>query len=295
MLLDSLTSWQETNASVEPMELIVVDNASTDSTAQVVSRFDEARYVLEPQQGLSHARNRGIAEAKGELIAFVDDDIFFDKAWPTEICRAFDEYPQADCVGGQSQLHFESTQPEWLSTAAMPFYGSTESGHAAREMRYPEHPFGVNMAFRRHIFDEVGMFDPRLGRIKESLLSNEEKEFFYRVKQNENTVIYWPDAKVRHRITEERTSRKWVLSRAYWQGISGAVFEQMTNRPSRSTLVLAALQATRTALHSQKQLFKLLFAAAGSNREQEKVNQQIQFRHQLGTLKQNLASIFSVP
>ena len=107
MLRETLESWLSVQDIESNIELVIVDNNSTDHTQKVVEEFQpecscQMRYVVETNAGLSYARNRGIDEASGNIVAFVDDDVFFDKAWLREILKAFDDNPEISCVGGNS-------------------------------------------------------------------------------------------------------------------------------------------------------------------------------------------------
>jgi glycosyltransferase involved in cell wall biosynthesis len=237
MLSDTLQSWLDVDLGTITAQLVVVDNASTDETLRVCEAYKKSYqgdmdYVHEPEPGLSIARNTGIAFAKGRIIAFVDDDIYFHPNWLVELCSAFELRPDVQCVGGKSIPTFEVPRPSWLSDGMMMFYGSTQSGDVARPMVFPEHPFGVNMAFRREVFDQIGGFRTDLGRIKNSLLSNEEKELFFRVKEAGMNVFYEPKAELDHRVPADRVSEQWLVRRAYWQGISNVVFDRHIRRYS---------------------------------------------------------------
>ena len=226
-------------------ELIVVDNNSKDSTADIIREFidrfpGKIKYIFEKRVGLSNARNAGIRVSKGEIIAFTDDDVFFDPQWINEVVKIFREYPDAACMGGKSIPVFDGSRPDWITDDLLGIYGSTNSGESIRYMEFPEHPYGLNMAFRKEVFKKVGMFNPKLGRVKESLISNEEKEFFWRVNKAGLKTIYTPNAIVKHRISIERLQKKWVLNRFYWQAISDVIFLQMHSPESKSTLLKEA-------------------------------------------------------
>lgn len=259
MLSDTLESWREVARDDVGVELIVVDNASTDATRQVVEAFAEqshtpVRYVREPWPGLSRARNRGIRDARGGLIAFVDDDVYFDPGWLRSVYRAFRADPGVHCIGGRSLPAFEVAEPEWLSDRTLKYYGSTQSGDRCRTMVFPEHPYGVNMAFRREVFETLGGFRTDLGRKGTSLLSDEEKELFYRVDGAGMNVLYLPDAIIHHRVTAERVEPGWLLRRAYWQGISSVVFDKHIRRHSRLWLMRNVYRSVRSlAKHVRKQ------------------------------------------
>lgn len=242
ILRDSLASFLQVTIPPEcTVELMIVNNNSTDDTARVAEEFRSkapqlVRCVDAPTPGLSFARNVGIRATRADLIAFVDDDVYFDGQWLTQLLLLFREHPEAMCAGGRSIPLFEAGTPSWLSPRLLKIYGSTDSGDAVKRMQFPEHPFGLNMAFRKEVFATVGGFDTRLGRKKSSLLSNEETELFHRINQAGLPVFYTPHALLHHRIPAERTEKRWVLRRYYWQGISDAAFRQSTERAGRMRL-----------------------------------------------------------
>ena len=232
-------------ASTVRTELLIVDNNSSDATARIAQDFvagrTDARYIFEATPGLSHARNTGIREARGEIIAFADDDVFFEPGWLDALMQAFAAWPEAGCVGGKTLPYFETGEPPWLHETLLYMYGSTSTGDVGTWMDYPKHPFGVNMAFRREVFQRIGWFDPRLGRIGDSLLSGEESDIFRRVHDVGFRTRYLPEAILRHRIPATRTDPDWVLQRSYWQGISDVVFRQLHEPLGRFGLLRLAL------------------------------------------------------
>jgi glycosyltransferase involved in cell wall biosynthesis len=238
MLRDTLASFMLMERPLEVhCEVIIVDNNSNDDTPTVSQEFcgrnpELFRYVREPIQGLSFARNTGIRASGACLIAFVDDDIYFDRLWLVEILDLFRK-TDAMGAGGKSIPRFEGGEPNWISTKVLSLYGSTNSGDAVKRMTFPDHPFGLNMVFRREVFDAAGLFNVTLGRIKNSLLSNEEYELFYRIDRAKLPVFYTPLAIIYHRIPEVRTRKSWVLRRYYYQGRSDMVFAQIAKPWSR--------------------------------------------------------------
>jgi glycosyltransferase involved in cell wall biosynthesis len=242
ILRETLDSYATmTGAFDAGVELLVVDNNSTDQTREITTSFVEShagvRYVFERQTGLSYARNTGIKEARGDIIAFVDDDVYFDTDWLQAVRGVFACRPDADCMGGKSIPTFDCGRPDWLSDDFLGYYGSTNSGDMEKWMVYPEHPYGLNMAFRRNVFETAGAFDPKLGRIKTNLLSGEESDLFWRIDKAGLKVRYEPAAVIYHRIPASRTKQDWLLSRHYWQGISDVCFEQLKSPKARLHLI----------------------------------------------------------
>ena len=295
MLWDTLESWSTVDRDQINVQLVVIDNACTDDTASEVKRFQEqfdgwVDYVYEGNPGLSNARNRGFEEAKGDIVAFVDDDIYFHTDWLQAVMAAFRSHPEFDAMGGKSIPVFEVDKPEWLTQDMNVYYGSTMSGDETREMSYPEHPFGVNMAFRRHVFETVGGFRADLGRVGTSLLSNEEKEYFYRVAQADFRVLYVSDAVLDHRVPEERLQKEWLKSRAYWQGISNVVFDRHVGEQSWGSILKACVQAGKRMLigsgnHSPGSMYRYITT--------EDLPTLLQRRYNSGIFKQSARQLFS--
>ena len=232
VLRDTLDSFAACSAPPFAYELLVVDNRSTDDTAAVVQEFigraalpasGSVRYAYEAKQGLSAARNRAIREAAGEVVAFVDDDVYFDAEWMVRINEPFSRDPQVGCVGGRVDPLFELPRPAWLRDAQLWVYGATRYGERDRTISPPEYPIGCNMAVRRSVLHQVGEFNLALGRTGDSLLSNEETEFFDRVHAAGVAVVYAAKAAVQHRVPPGRLTMEWMRRRYVWQGISDAV------------------------------------------------------------------------
>lgn len=288
MLRDTLESWLSLQNTRFKVELIIVDNNSTDHTAQVVESFrsvypSRLHYICEANVGLSYARNRGIKEASGKIVAFVDDDVFFDKDWLKEVLKAFNSHKEISCVGGNTIPKFDAAKPSWITGNVLKLYGSTGSGDHDKFMIFPEYPVGLNMAFRNEVFTQVGEFNTKLGRIKNSLLSNEEREIFYRISKADLKVLYASKAILYHRIPRDRMSKSWVFKRFYWQGISDVVFWQIIK--PRSKLILFLKTIKTIWILAKKITFSL---------ESFSFKDKLAIYHLLGTAKQNLAEILTI-
>ena len=299
MLRETLKSWLSVQNTGSNVELIIVDNNSTDHTPQVVESFRSAcpsqlRYVCETNVGLSYARNRGIKEASGNIVAFVDDDVFFDEAWLNELQKAFNDNHEISCAGGNSIPKFDADQPSWITENVLRLYGSTGSGDHDKFMIFPEYPAGLNMAFRKDVFAQVGDFNTRLGRIKNSLLSNEEREIFYRISEADLKVFYASQAVLYHRIPRDRMSKSWVVKRFYWQGISDVVFWQIIKPNSKFMLSMKTIKTIwiliKKIIPSARLTPKNIYLYYKSFSFKDK----LAIYHLLGTAKQNLAEIFAI-
>jgi glycosyltransferase involved in cell wall biosynthesis len=189
------------------LEVVIVDNAPTDAATQVlVARYPRMRYVCEPRPGLDWARNCGALAARGEIVAYTDDDVLVDRGWASAIARAFEEEPHAMCVTGL-------VLPEELDTPAQLLFeqyggfgrgfdrhvfcvGAGESAalHYGGTGRFGT---GANMAFRRTFFEAHGLFDPALD-VGTPANGGGDLEMFFRVFKSGYALVYEPAATVRH-------------------------------------------------------------------------------------------------
>ncbi|KGE19215.1 glycosyltransferase [Paenibacillus wynnii] len=210
-------------------EIIVVDNRSKDHTETVVKDFIDrnvddidTRYILEPVQGLSAARNTGILASKSQLIAFLDDDAIPCKTWITTIVSTFAERPEVMAMGGRIAPIFESKRPEWLIKPFELPYTIVDLGNRIREYPGRLHPCGANMAMRKIVFD-LSLFPLELGRKGESLLSGEEAWLFGQMQKEGHSILYHPLMAVDHFVPASRLTESWIMKRYYSQGISNAM------------------------------------------------------------------------
>jgi GT2 family glycosyltransferase len=211
----------------ERWELVIVDNRSTDDTLEVARDVAAAhpgrvRVVEEPEIGLSAARNRGIAEARGEVIAFLDDDAFPAAGWLRALTAALAE-PGVLAAGGPVEPEFEGELPDWFRGRFLPYLTVWDLGPEPLALTYNEYPRGANLAFRREAFERFGGFSPHLGRRGDSLRSCEEIELCLRLERAGGGVRYVPEARVRHRVAAGRITEPWLIRRYGAQGRSEAI------------------------------------------------------------------------
>ena len=192
------------------LDLIVVDNAPADAaTREIVARYPSIRYVVESRPGLDWARNRAIHESRGEIVAFTDDDVSVDAGWAAAIGRVFASDPTVDAVTGLVVPDEIDVEPQRLFERYGGFGRGFERQYhrvdsAAGEPAARRHAgagrfgTGANMAFRRRVFDRVGLFDPALD-VGTPTNGGGDLEMFFRVLKHGCTLVYEPSATVRHR------------------------------------------------------------------------------------------------
>ena len=215
-------------------EVLLVDNNSSDQTCQVAEDFcsrhhPRFRYLFERQPGLSYARNAGIREAKGDIIAFMDDDVIVEPTWLQNLTANMRNGEWAG-VGGRVFPEWNCPPPQWLSLDQWYALGplpNFDFGPDACELTEP--PFGANMAFRKRMFQKYGGFRTDLGRRPGSLMSNEDTEFGRRLLAAGERFRYEPSAVVYHPVQKDRTEKKYFLS--WWFHKGEANIRQFGIRP----------------------------------------------------------------
>lgn len=211
------------------LEILVVDNNSTDRTAEVAALAAgrspwPLRYVLETTQGLSVARNAGIAAAHGDIVAFTDDDVIPEPSWVRALSQAFIEH-HGDCVGGKILPLWLQPPPAWAASArpsssiwdmlALLDRGSEVRMASAKQWNLV---YGANMAFRKSVFEEVGVFRTDLGPQGANFSRGDDTDMLMRLLQAGKRVVYTPHAVVRHKVPPQRLRLSYFRQ---WQFGSG--------------------------------------------------------------------------
>jgi glycosyltransferase involved in cell wall biosynthesis len=217
-------------------ELVVVDNNSSDHTHAVVSAASAAfpvpmRYVFEPRQGVSHARNAGIENAKGGIIAVTDDDCRPEPAWVQNVVDCMQRWG-ADVLGGRILPEWSSPPPAWLATERHLWTSiamlddenvrRVELGPWQRENGF--RVWGANIAFRRSAFETAGGFDTSLGPRGEKKYSHEDIAFVRRIVEAGKVVVYDPVSTVRHWVGPERMRKSFFRWHSFYYG-EGSAFQ----------------------------------------------------------------------
>jgi glycosyltransferase involved in cell wall biosynthesis len=196
-------------------EIVVVDNASTDETKSVVSDFgDPAKcsicYYFEAEKGLAQARNRGVREARGEWIAFFDDDQRAHSEWLKDLFSIAIE-KGVKCVGGQRQLDLPDEVIQTLSKEKRALLGEIVYPPVAKQSKHWKNMPGTgNVLVSRMLFDKVGMFDCELRS------GGEDADLMTRICSAGYEIWLAPRALVYHHVPPHRLQRdyfRWVSQR----------------------------------------------------------------------------------
>ena len=213
--LDSILT---TDYPADRREILVVDNGSTDGTAALI-QARPVTYLREEQPGVSNARNRGIAESRGEICAFVDADCVVEPQWLTELVRPFED-PEVGSVAGDLK-HTPATSAAERQAARL--LGNWQRFAFSSN---PAYPITANAAYRRDVLEKIGPFDPHMTRAQDVELGLRFHE------RSDLRLAYAERATARH--THRSTQRGFFrqqLGWAYGAGLVGAKFEAMGGHP----------------------------------------------------------------
>ena len=209
MLATALEPLLSQNAGGVCYEIIVVDNNSTDNTRATVEAFiakghTNLRYVFEPKQGIAHGRNAGIAAARGDIIAFTDDDVIVTDNWIAVIKRTFAENPEVEYIGGKILPDWTEPPPHWLTVDHWWPLALLDRGdnrfhvNASNPLCLPT----ANASFRRELFSRIGLFSPEFS-------GREDHELLVRLWQSGGQGLYEPDLVVMARVQPERLRKSY--------------------------------------------------------------------------------------
>ncbi|MCM1251149.1 MAG: glycosyltransferase, partial [Alistipes sp.] len=191
----------------------------------------------EPEPGVSHARNRGIREARAEWVAAVDDDQTVDPEFLAAYLRFIASCPGAAVAGGRIVADYPAGRPRWMSKyTEMPVANPMDFGPATRVFPRGRVPGGGNMAFRRDLVLRYGGFDTSLGRVGRELIGGEENDLFERLLLGGETIHYVHGAVIRHIIPPEKLTDAYFRRLCYNVGRSQRLRAAIHDRRLRARL-----------------------------------------------------------
>lgn len=210
-----------------PTEIIVVIDHNRPLWQRAVSALPGVQVIENhQQQGLSGARNSGIAVAHGDIVAFMDEDAVAESTWLSYLAAAY-QRPQVMGVGGAITATWETGRPSWFPSEFDWVVGCTYQGMPTSPMPV-RNLIGCNMSFRRELFAAIGGFRQDIGRIGTRPVGCEETELCIRAQQRwpTRTLLYQPLARVYHHVPTQRATWRYFYARCYAEGLSKAQVTQ---------------------------------------------------------------------
>lgn len=205
---------------VKDFEIIIIDNNSSDLTPELLLKYknhSRIKCIKEEIQGLSHARNRGITEATGDILVFLDDDIEIKPDYFLTLEKTFSD-PGISIAGGKV-LPFNVDIPHWLPERYYYLVSIFDMGDRIKTTRYI---MGGNCAIRKELVDKVGFYNVELGRKGNNLMAGEENEYMDRIISLGYKIYYVPDLTIYHKIND-KLNKEYVFNYAYQNGKSNAI------------------------------------------------------------------------
>lgn len=214
----ALESMDGQSLAKDRFEVIVVDNNSTDNTADVCRAFIhqhptlDLTYATETNQGSSFARNHGASIAKGEMLVFMDDDAIAEHHFLERILAFFDQHPEAVGLGGRIIPRYIPEEPKWMSHFVSSLVGNFDYNKEATVFKDGKYPLESNMAVSSKAFASIQGFNTALPGVKGTVrIGGEGKDFFYRLMEKGGKIYYDPGVIVEHVVETEKLTREYMF------------------------------------------------------------------------------------
>ena len=206
-------------------EIVVIDNNSTDNTAEIVNEYRSrlpVSLLKETRQGKNRALNKALTEcALKEIVVFADDDVTPAKNWFQEIISSTRRWPAIDVFGGKIDVLWPNgREPRWAAADWVKAFGYSWHHYAAGEALYkpPACPLGPNFWVRNVVFESVPHFDESIGPNSRNRIMGSETSFLMELQRRKFQMLYYPAACVQHRITATDCRLQVLRRRAYTFG-----------------------------------------------------------------------------
>lgn len=224
ILINCINSIIKSKTGIDNIELIIVDNNSNDNTADVVRNISHGKefikYYKELNIGLSYARNRGIKEAKGDYLVFLDDDVILENDYIENLNIFINGHANIVCIAGRVIPIWKNDKPNWFSDEFFSIIAETRYGNNIRTLKEREYPVGCNMVFTKKIFNEIGYFNTELGIKGDQLFLGEEVDICDRIRKKGYELYYSPNLLCHHQVHENKVNQEYVLKRLKLEGSS---------------------------------------------------------------------------
>jgi len=243
-ILAAVESIFNQNFDKSEYEVIVVDNNSKDNTVELLEKYKQSHpdynfsYFVEYNQGVAYTRSRCALEAKGAIVAYLDDDSTAQPQWLQHIVSFYDAHPTVYSTGGKITPVFLTDIPDWYSKYFFGLVGNFNLGDKELKLVKERYPCGANMSFRKRVFEEIGYFNHSLGRKGTGLIATEEKEIYKRILAAGHDVYYLPYVEVLHSVESNKFDKNYV--KRHSKGIGGG--ERLRLKGENKALIIKFLE-----------------------------------------------------
>lgn len=216
-----------TEQRYSPAEIILVIDHNDRLLERARRTFPGVQVVANDHSpGCSGARNCGAGHAKGEILAFIDDDARADPGWLEHMVRPYDDKSVLGTTG-YVQARWLKARPRWFPSEFDWVVGCSYTGMPKKSVPV-RNVWGVSTCLRRSLFEELGGYDESIGRVGSLPVGCEDTEFCIRASLShpDGTILYVPDAVVDHHVSENRGSFRYFMRRCYGEGLSKATVAQ---------------------------------------------------------------------
>lgn len=227
LLTETIDSVLSVLQNREDYEILIIDNKSNDSTPSLEGKFNSnktIRYLLEKKQGLSHARNRGLTEAKGEILIYLDDDIELVEDY-FEVCDQI-FLDNLIAISGGKVLPYKVDIPKWLPRK---YYFLVSLYDLGNTPQYVKYLMGGNFAIRRGDALHIGLYNTSLGRNGKILAGGEEIDYQNRANTMGYKMYYHPEQNILHKINE-KLNENYVLTYSKELGKSERIIDESISK-----------------------------------------------------------------
>jgi glycosyltransferase involved in cell wall biosynthesis len=224
LLANTLAHFQQLTIPVNvDWELVIVDNASSDETPQVIERYAESlpiKSFVETTPGHCAARNKAVASMTGDFVLWTDDDVEVHTDWLKHYSTAFARQHSNDFWGGPIEARFESPKPDWIEDnwdILSGCFAVRDIGREPVQLNRSLLPYGANFAVRGSVQKEF-RFDQSIGRNRTEVVGGDEINLMQRLIDMGHSGQWLPSAKVFHIIPDDRATERYVFDYFVGQG-----------------------------------------------------------------------------
>lgn len=275
-LKKTLESITEMNVDFNIIEIVVVDNGSTDNTKEVCSSFAKQhssinfKYLYDAEPGLMTGRHLGAQQAKGDFLSFIDDDVELSPNWSKGVIEKFTTNQEISMQTGPNLPKYETYPPYWLDYFwnSTPYGGRQCGSLSLLDLSNAEieidaiYVWGLNFSIRKSVYTELSGFHPDTMPKKIQFLQGDgETGLSIKFKEKKYKAIYNPELLVYHYIPTFRMTKEYFENRYFFQGVADSYTQIRTQNGlyKKQEIITSKIPVTKKMKHNVKKQLQELF------------------------------------